>query len=88
MEVVPLAARPEEETVGEGADMGVAAASDDEQVGEIEQYIRTTKERTRGIWNTLPFKKIPARMIIEMVKGSVSWLNMPPMGSITIDQFK
>jgi hypothetical protein len=58
--------------------IGLNTASDDEHVGEIERYIRTVKERTRSIWNTLPFDKLPTRMIIELVKGSVSWLNMFP----------
>ena len=62
------------------ADMKISlnTASDDEHVGEIERYIRTTKERVQSIWNTLPFTKLPNRMIIEIVKGSVSWLNMFP----------
>lgn len=62
------------------ADLGIGlnVASDDEHVGEIERYIRATKERTRSIWNTLPFTKLPNRLTIEIVKGSVSWLNMFP----------
>jgi hypothetical protein len=31
-------------------------ASEDEHVPEIERYIRTLKERTRAVYNTLPFK--------------------------------
>jgi hypothetical protein len=54
---------------------GVARA---EHVPEIERYIRTTKERTRCIYNMLPFKKVPARITIEMVYASIFWLNMPP----------
>jgi hypothetical protein len=50
----------------------------DEHVPEIERYTRTTKERTRCIYTILPFKKIPARITIEMVYTSVFWLNMSP----------
>jgi hypothetical protein len=50
----------------------------DENVGDIERYIRTVKERTRCIYNTLPFHKIPCRVIIEMVYASVYWLNAFP----------
>jgi hypothetical protein len=59
-------------------EIGLNAASDDEHVGRIERYIRTTKEQTRSVWNTIPFTKIPNRMVIELVKGSVSWMNMFP----------
>ena len=55
------------------------AAFDDEHVGDIERYIRTTKERVRSIWNTLPFRKVPHRMLIEFVKGSVFWMNALPV---------
>ena len=41
--------------------------SNDEHVGEIERLNLTVKKRVRGIYNTLPFKKIPGRMIIELV---------------------
>jgi hypothetical protein len=61
-----------------GMKIGLNTASDDEHVGEVERYIRTIKERTRSIWNTLPFSKLPNRMVIEIVKGCVSWLNMFP----------
>jgi hypothetical protein len=33
-------------------------ASNDEHVPDIERFIRTLKERTRAIYNTLPFKKM------------------------------
>ena len=52
--------------------------SRDGHVGDIERYIRTVKERMRAIYNTLPFQKIPARLIIEMAKTAVFWLNAFP----------
>jgi Reverse transcriptase (RNA-dependent DNA polymerase) len=68
---------------GELASAGVFlnTASRGEHVGQIERYIRTIKERTRAIYNTLPFHRMPDRLIIEMVYTSVFWLNSFPGGS-------
>ena len=69
---------------GELASMGVTLneTSRDEHVGDIERYIRTVKERMQAIYNTLPFNKIPAPLVVEMAKASVFWLNgMPPKDS-------
>ena len=69
---------------GELAGMGVTLnkTSRDEHMGDIERYIRTVKERMRAIYNTLPFNKIPARLVVEMAKASIFWLNgMPPKDS-------
>ena len=52
--------------------------SRDEHVGDIERYIRTVKERMRAIYNSLPFQKIPTRLVIEMAKTTVFWLNAFP----------
>jgi hypothetical protein len=35
-----------------------------EHVGEIEQKIRVIKERARGTFNTMPYKKLPKTMVI------------------------
>ena len=54
--------------------------SRDEHIGDIERYIRTVKERMQAIYNTLPYNKIPARLVVEMAKASVFWLNrLPPI---------
>jgi hypothetical protein len=66
---------------GDVANLGITLniVSRDEHVPEIERYIRTVKERTRCVYNTLPFRRIvPSRIIIEMVYSSVFWLNMFP----------
>ena len=66
---------------GELVSMGVTLneTSRDEHVGYIERYIRTVKERMQEIYNTLPFNKIPAWLVVEIAKASVFWLNgMPP----------
>jgi hypothetical protein len=52
--------------------------SNDEHVGDIERYIRTIKERVRSTYNSLPFQRMPLRMIIEMAKSAVFWRNAFP----------
>ena len=69
---------------GELASMGVTLneTSRDEHVGEIERFIRTIKERMRAIYNTLSFQRIPARLVAEMGKACVFWLNsLPPQSN-------
>ena len=53
--------------------------SRDEHVGDIERYICTVKERMRAIYNTLPFHKVPARLVIKMAKTAIFWLNAFPI---------
>ena len=53
----------------------------DEHVPEAERKIRAVKELTQEVQHTLPFKNIPEKMIISMVKFSVFWLNPPPVSS-------
>jgi hypothetical protein len=59
-----------------GIDMNIVSA--DEHVPEVERYIRTVKERTRCVYTTMPFKKMPSSMVVEMVHAGVFWLNMFP----------
>ena len=69
---------------GELAGMGVALneTSWDKHVGDIERFIRTVKEQMQAIYNTLPFNKVPARLVVEIAKASVFWLNeLPPKNS-------
>ena len=65
---------------GNLAELGILlnTASNDEHVPEIERQIRTVKERTRAIYCTLPFNKMPRRLIIVMVYAANYWLNMFP----------
>ena len=65
---------------GNLADNGIIlnTTARDEHVGDIERYIRTVKERVRAIYNMLPFQRVPARLVIEMTKYSVFWLNAFP----------
>lgn len=62
------------------ADMGVTlnVVSRGEHVPEIERHIRTIKERCRAIYNTLPFTRMPARMLSELVYNVTFWLNAFP----------
>jgi hypothetical protein len=59
-----------------GMQLNVVAKA--EHVPEIERHVRTIKERTLCVHNTVPFKRMPARMTIEMAHASVFWLNMFP----------
>ncbi|VEU38525.1 unnamed protein product [Pseudo-nitzschia multistriata] len=52
--------------------------SQDEHVPEIERYIRTIKELVRGIQCTLPYKRLPGRVTIELVASQVFWWNCLP----------
>ncbi len=46
-----------------------------EHVPEVERKIRLIKEQGRGILNTLPLKKMPRLMLIELIYHVVLWLN-------------
>ncbi len=52
-----------------------------EHVGEIKQKIRVIKERARGTINTLPYKKLPRLMVIELLQFCVMWMNSLPVRS-------
>ena len=57
--------------------------SNDKHLGEIERLNRTVKERVRGIYNTLTFKKLPSRMIVELIAPIIFWLDtLPPSPSV------
>lgn len=62
------------------AEMGIAlnTVSRDEHVPEVERHIRTLKERCRSTYNSLPFRKVPSRMIIELVYAMTFWLHAFP----------
>ena len=75
-----------ENLLGDLADMqfNLNTVSNDEHVPDIERHIRTMKERTRSMFNMLPFKKTPSRLIIEMVAASIFWWNnFPPAGGVS-----
>ena len=57
----------------------------DEHVGKIERYIRTVKERVRSYYHSLPFRRLPRRLIMEMVKAAVFWLNNVPSSLQTVN---
>jgi hypothetical protein len=64
--------------------IGLNTVSNDEHVPDIECHIRTMKKQTRREYNMLPFKKMPARIVIEMVSASTFWWNsFPPVGGVS-----
>ena len=58
-----------------GAQITLNVCANNEHVHEVERMIRVVKERTRGVHATMPFNKMPGRMIIELVCAAVFWLN-------------
>ena len=59
--------------------------SREEHVGDIERYIRTVKERMRCSYNSVPFERVPPRMVVELASREVFWLNaFPPTGGISV----
>jgi len=54
---------------GEVSELGACLniASADEHVPEIEWCIQTIKERVRSIYKSFAFKKMPNRLIAEMI---------------------
>ena len=50
-----------------------------EHAGEIERKIRVIKESARGTFNTLPYKKIPRVVVIELLHFCVMWMNSFPI---------
>ena len=59
-----------------GVILNSAAAG--EHVPKIEREIRTIKEHVRCTHHTLPFKYIPAIVLVHLVYTSVLWLNAFP----------
>ena len=47
----------------------------DEHEPHIERFIRTSKERIRSVQCTLPFKKLPGKVTIELVYSCMFWWN-------------
>jgi hypothetical protein len=52
-----------------------------EHIGEVERKIRAIEGRARGTFNTLPYKKPPKLMVIELLHFCVMWMNSFPMKS-------
>ncbi len=52
-----------------------------EHIGEVEQKIRVIKEKARGMFNTLPYKKLPKLMVIELLHFCVMQMNSFPVKS-------
>jgi len=51
----------------------------DEHVAEIERRIRVVKERARATINTLPYPKLPKRMVVKLMYFVTMWLNSFPV---------
>ena len=54
---------------GKGITLNTTAA--DENAPKIKRQTKMVKERVRSTWNSLPYKKLPNRMISHMVENAV-----------------
>ena len=53
-------------------------AARDEHMPKIKQHIQTLKEQCCAIYNSLPFKTLPIRMMVELVYSMTFWLHAFP----------
>ena len=71
------------------AGMGITLnmVSRGEHVPEAERRIRTIKERTRSVYNALPFpNKLPVQMVVQLIYSCNFWLNVfPPAPGVSND---
>jgi Reverse transcriptase (RNA-dependent DNA polymerase) len=68
------------------ADLSITlnVTSANEHVPQIERQIRVIKERVRATRHSLPFRFIPALMLVELVYFSTMWINaFPPKGGVS-----
>jgi hypothetical protein len=49
-----------------------------EHVPEIEQYIRTVKDRSRSTYRMLSFRYLPRIVLVHLLRNAVFWLNAFP----------
>ena len=52
-----------------------------EHVAKIERRIRVVKERARAIINTLPYRRLPKRMVVKVMYFVTMWLNSFPVNN-------
>ena len=64
------------DTVNAGISVNTTSIDDHETF--IEHCIRTIKDRSRSVWSILRFKKVPVRMIIELVDANNFWFHAFP----------
>ena len=64
----------EDDLVTRGVNLNVASAK--EHIAEIERFIRTIKERARAIRASLPFAKLPYRLVLAIITHVSKWLNI------------
>jgi len=60
------------------------ASGNDKHVRDIKRAIRVIKERVRAVQSSMPYTRIPRRVLIELVAFCVFWLNSsPPKGGVS-----
>lgn len=59
-------------------------AANNKHIPEIERYIGVVKEHTCAVYNTLPFTRLPACLLIELIYYAALLLNMfPPNNGVS-----
>ena len=58
-----------------GKSVSLNMTSEDKHARDIKCLIRMIKERVRCVHRTLPFQKLPGRLVVELCYASVFWLN-------------
>eukprot|EP00957_Ditylum_brightwellii_P107942 8233777-Ditylum_brightwellii.AAC.1 len=53
-----------EKLTGKGIDLIIC--SEDEHIGEIERLNQTVSERVRAAFASVPYERIPGRMVVEL----------------------
>lgn len=66
------------ETGLSGMGMALNTVARDKHVPEVERHIRTLKERCRATYKSLPFRRMPSRLIFELVYSMTFWLHAFP----------
>ena len=55
--------------------MNINIGASNEHVAKVERWIRTVKERCRGIMAMLLFSHLPQQLVINLVQFVMMWLN-------------
>ncbi|KAL7463061.1 hypothetical protein ACHAXS_003437 [Conticribra weissflogii] len=60
------------------ANIVVNTTASSEHVGDIKRYLRVIKERARAVTSSLPYRRMPKSILIELLAFVVMWLNAFP----------
>lgn len=75
--VTTIHANPEFKALKDQLPMVETSGADD-HILDIERMIRTTKDRVRSAYNTLPYSRVLRMMVIHLVHNAVFWIKSMP----------